>query len=85
VTAPDGTVYWGNNGLMDGVESKPGGSADRTNNIENVFLKNPAPGTWTFEVTAHRVSVDGHTETQREDVDFGLAVLGVKRPDAGGQ
>jgi len=38
VTAPDGTIYRGNNGLVDNLWSTPAGSWDRLNNVENVFI-----------------------------------------------
>ena len=45
VTAPDGTQYLGN--VFAGGWSQPGGSADRVNNPENVYVQSPAAGTWT--------------------------------------
>ena len=38
VTAPNGTVYWGNNNLENGVWSAAGGSEDMINSIECVFV-----------------------------------------------
>ncbi|MDG6219943.1 MAG: S8 family serine peptidase, partial [Candidatus Thermoplasmatota archaeon] len=60
VSAPDGTVYWGNNGLWDNLYSTSGtgintwstsGSyRDDLNNVENVFIDSPGSGIWTVEV-----------------------------------
>ena len=42
VTAPGGTVYWGNNGLLAGNWSTPGGTSNTVDTVENVFVENPA-------------------------------------------
>ncbi|MDQ0942785.1 S8 family serine peptidase [Streptomyces sp. V1I1] len=76
LTAPDGTVYWGNNGLAAGNWSTPGGSANTIDTVENVFIETPAAGTWTIEVIASQVNVDGHVETPATDADFALVATG---------
>ncbi|HEX6165105.1 MAG TPA: CARDB domain-containing protein [Vicinamibacterales bacterium] len=53
VVAPDGTTYKGN--AFAGGWSVPGGSADRLNNVENVFVYAAAAGTWTITVSAYNV------------------------------
>ncbi len=74
VTAPDGTVYWGNNGLLAGNWSTSGGVANTVDTVENVFVQAPAAGTWTVEVVATAVNVDGHVETAATDADYALVV-----------
>ncbi|MFS8104747.1 S8 family serine peptidase [Lentzea alba] len=74
VTAPNGTVYWGNNGLMGGNWSTAGGAANTVDTVENVFVQAPAAGTWTVEVLATSVNVDGHRETAATDADYALVV-----------
>ena len=54
VTAPGGTIYYGNN--FSGGWSVPGGSADRVNNVESVYIQNPAVGQWTVRVEGTNVS-----------------------------
>lgn len=76
VTAPDGTVYWGNQGLEDGNWSIAGGAEDDINPIECVFVQNPAPGVWRVDVKATLVAVDTHVETPAVDADYGLVVIG---------
>jgi hypothetical protein len=76
VTSPTGTVYWGNQGLLVGNVSTPGGAADTVNNVENVFINNPGQGIWTVEVSADDVNQDGHKETPQRDVDYALVVTG---------
>ena len=85
VTAPDNTVYWGNNGLLTGNYSTSGGSANTIDTLENVFVQNPASGIWAIEVTATSVAQDGHTETAGVDADFALVAsgLGAGRDDSG--
>lgn len=53
VTAPDGTTYLGN--VFSGGWTVPGGSADRINNVESVYVASPAAGDWTVEVSAFNV------------------------------
>lgn len=75
VTAPDGTVYFGNNGLLDGMYSKPGGEADRLDTVENVFVEKPAAGKWTIEVTAAAIN-QPLKEGGALEVPFALVVAG---------
>ncbi len=58
VTSPGGTVYRGNVGLVNNLWSSSGGSSDRLNNVENVFIQNPESGTWTIQVSAYNVAQD---------------------------
>jgi subtilisin family serine protease len=53
VTAPDGTEYRGN--VFSGGWSYPGGTADRTNNVENVYVADATSGTWTVQVRGFNV------------------------------
>ncbi|MEV6521070.1 proprotein convertase P-domain-containing protein [Longispora sp. NPDC051575] len=53
VVAPNGTVYRGN--VFAGGWTPAGGNADRRNNVENVYLQNPAAGTWTVRVRGFNV------------------------------
>ncbi len=56
VTAPDGTVYRGNNfGSFAAGQSLPGGTFDTTNTEEAVFLKSPMPGDWKVRVIGANV------------------------------
>lgn len=74
VTAPGGTVYWGNAGLMAGNYSTAGGAADARDTVECVMISGPQVGTWTVEVLATLVAQDSHVETPAIDADFGLCV-----------
>ncbi|MGW6444198.1 S8 family serine peptidase [Lentzea sp. NPDC055074] len=74
VTAPNGTVYWGNNGLLAGNWSTSGGVANTVDTVENVLVQTPAAGNWTVEVIATSVNVDGHVETAATDADYALVV-----------
>jgi len=53
ITAPDGTVYLGN--VFSGGWAVTGGSADRINNVENVYVQSATSGTWTVEVQGYNV------------------------------
>ncbi len=58
VTAPDGTVFRGNNfGSAAVGASVPGGTFDTTNPEEAVLLKSPQPGDWKVQVIAANVPV----------------------------
>jgi len=76
VTSPSGTIYWGNNGLLAGNWSTPGGSPNTIDTVENVFLFHPEAGVWTIDVIASEVNADSHVETSAVDADFALVVLG---------
>lgn len=77
VTEPNGTTYyWGNNGLDIGLWSTSGGSSNTIDTVENVFIQNPAVGTWTIQVLADEVVQDGHVETPAIDADYALIVSG---------
>ena len=91
VEAPDGTVYYGNNGLLTGNESTSGGLPNGVDTVENVWLTSPMEGVWTITVSADEVNEDGHPETvSTVDADFALVVSGGEDCpppafDAGGQ
>jgi hypothetical protein len=72
VISPTGTVYYGNNGLLDGVWSTPDGNPDTKNTVECVFVENPEPGAWTVEVHADEIIQDSHIETPELDADYAL-------------
>lgn len=76
LTAPDGTVYWGNNGLKAGNWSTSGGVSNTIDTVENVFIQNPTVGTWTIQVIAAEVNMDAHVETPEADADYALVVTG---------
>lgn len=78
VVAPDGQRFYGNHGLLDGNVSVAAGTPDRLNNVENVFLNNPAPGNWKVIVATHRIAWDQHSDTTAWDQNFGLVVYGVE-------
>ena len=79
VTSPGGgSSYWGNNGLLTGNWSTPGGTSNDLDVVENVFVQNPTAGVWTIEVIADEIIQDAHTETPAIDADFALVVRGVE-------
>ena len=53
VTAPDGTTYTGN--VFSAGWSATGGSADRVNNVENVYVSSAVAGTWTVTVAGFNI------------------------------
>ncbi|UCG70317.1 MAG: S8 family serine peptidase, partial [Thermoplasmata archaeon] len=77
VTDPDNNVYWGNYGLTTLKWSSQGGSPDSLNNVENVFIENPTPGTWTLEVIGANIPSDGETSTPEIDQAFALVASNV--------
>jgi len=76
VTAPSGTVYWGNNGLAAANTSTAGGVANTRDTVEMVLLNNPAAGRWRVEVIATSVVQDGWVGTPAMDAAYGLIVFG---------
>jgi hypothetical protein len=81
VISPGGMIYYGNQGLYEGVWSVPGGSPDTKNTEECVYVQMPQPGIWVVEVHADEIIQDGHVETPELDCDYALVVSGV---DQGG-
>jgi hypothetical protein len=79
VTAPNGDVYHGNNGLGvgGGMWSTPGGTANIVDTVENVFIQTPEGGNWTIEVTAAELVQDARAETDVIDADYALVASGV--------
>lgn len=76
VTSPGGTIYHGNNGLLAGNYSTAGGSPNTIDTVENVFISNPAAGSWTVQVTAAEINQDAHLATPEADAVFSLVVTG---------
>ncbi|MFO7677940.1 MAG: S8 family serine peptidase [Thermoplasmatota archaeon] len=76
VTSPSGTYYYGNNGLITGMWSEPGGDPDTKNTVECVFVENPEPGAWKIEISADEIIQDGHVQTPELDAVYALVVVG---------
>jgi len=76
VTSPSGVVYWGNNGLTASNVSTPGGVSNKVDTVENVFLTNPAAGTWTVEVMGDEIVQDAVPTTFVVDATYALVVSG---------
>ena len=72
MTSPGGAIYWGNNGLFAGNGSTLGGTSNARDTVENVFIQNPAAGTWTVQVTASAIDQDAHPATLAADAVFSL-------------
>jgi subtilisin-like proprotein convertase family protein len=81
LTSPSSVVYWGNNGLLEGNWSTPGGAANTIDTVENVFVQNPEPGVWTVAIIASEINEDGHVESPEIDADFALVVTGADLTD----
>ena len=67
VTAPDGTVYMGNN-FNSNAQSQEGGTNDTVNNVERFALNSPMVGYWSIEVRA--------SNTPSGPQDFALVARG---------
>lgn len=78
VTAPDGTIYFGNNGLSTAEWSTSGGAANTIDTVENVYIQTPQAGNWTVEVIASEINQDAKVETPAVDADFALVVSGIQ-------
>jgi len=53
VISPGGTTYIGN--VFSGGWSQAGGSADRTNNVENVYVQSAEAGAWSVSISGFNV------------------------------
>jgi hypothetical protein len=75
VTAPNGTVYWGNNGMLTSRWTTAGGTENNVDTLENVFIEAPATGLWIVEVSATELVQDARPETAGTiDADYALVV-----------
>ncbi|MCL4196966.1 MAG: S8 family serine peptidase [Phycisphaerales bacterium] len=77
VTAPDSTVYWGNNNMRNANYTAPGGSANTVDTVENVFVQSPMGGQWTIEVIASDINEDGDLRSPEIDSTFSLVASGI--------
>jgi hypothetical protein len=84
VTAPNGTFYYGNNGLTTGNYSTTGGSPNTIDTVECVFVQNPAAGQWTIEVIATLVAQDAHVSTGVVDASYALVAVPATSAGGGG-
>jgi len=71
VTAPGGAVYRGN--VFSGGWSQTGGSFDRRNNVENVYVQSAANGAWTVQVSGFNVPQSSQPFALVVDGVFGAA------------
>lgn len=77
LVAPDGTVHRGND--FSKGWSAPDGEADRLEVLENVYVEEPAAGTWTVRVAAHALPADGALgRGDTTDQDYTLVVTGTQ-------
>lgn len=76
VRAPNGTTYYGNNGLSAGLWSTAGGSPNTKDTVENVFVQNPIAGAWEVEVRGDNVNTNPLTGSPASSTDFALWATG---------
>jgi subtilisin family serine protease len=83
VVGPDGSLYRGNQfGAGESVPNAP--SSDKLNNVEGVFLSQPAPGDYLVRVRASKIVQDALSNTPAIDQDFALVMSGnLTRPGVG--
>ncbi|HAV64130.1 MAG TPA: hypothetical protein DCY13_17405 [Verrucomicrobiales bacterium] len=83
VIAPDGKRYRGNVFDIDGLSVPEQGAADRINNVEGIYIDDPAQGEWLVRVIARNVVEDARIDTLELDQDFALVVSAeLPAPDA---
>ena len=80
VTAPSGEIYWGNNGLEFGNWSRPGGTSNQVDTVENVFLETPDAGIWEIEVLGDEIVQDAYVQTAELDAVYALVASGGSLP-----
>ncbi len=83
VVAPDGTLYRGNQfGAGESVPNAP--TPDKLNNVEGIYLSQPAPGDYLVRVRGSKIVQDAITNTPAIDQDFALVSSGnLARPGTG--
>lgn len=80
VTAPGGAQYKGN--VFSGGWSQIGGSADRINNVENVYIASATAGTWTVEINGFNVPQGPQPFALVVDGTFGTPATNTPGPTA---
>lgn len=78
VTTPSGAVYWGNSGMSNANWTAVGGTENNVDTVENVFIQNPAAGTYTVQVIGSDINTDARPETAGINADFALVATGVQ-------
>jgi hypothetical protein len=83
VVAPDGTLYRGNQfGAGESVPNAP--TPDKLNNVEGIYLSQPAPGDYLVRVRGSKIVQDAVSNTPAIDQDFALVSSGnLSRPGTG--
>jgi subtilisin family serine protease len=83
VVGPDGSLYRGNQfGAGESVPNAP--TPDKLNNVEGVYLSQPAPGDYLVRVRGTKVVQDAVSNTPATDQDFALVSSGdLARPGTG--
>jgi len=83
LVAPDGTLYRGNQfGAGESVPNAP--TPDRLNNVEGIYLSQPAPGDYLVRVRGSKIVQDAVSNSPAIDQDFALVSSGdFVRPGAG--
>jgi hypothetical protein len=83
VVGPDGTLYRGNQfGAGESVPNAP--TPDKLNNVEGVYLSQPAPGDYLIRVRGSKIVEDAVSNTPAIDQDFALVSSGdLLRPGTG--
>ena len=83
VVAPDGTLYRGNQfGAGESVPNAP--TPDKLNNVEGIYLSQPAPGDYLVRVRGSKIVQDAVSNTPAIDQDFALVSSGnLARPGTG--
>ena len=75
VVVPDGTLYRGNQfGAGESVPNAP--TPDKINNVEGIYLSQPAPGDDPVRGGASKVVQDARLDTAAIDQDFALVSSG---------
>jgi len=74
----DKTIWWGNHGLLAGNYSTSGGSSNKVDPVENVFLQKPKGGVYIVDVMGKSIVRDTHKQTTVTDADYGLVISGIR-------
>jgi len=74
VTAPDGTLYRGNQ-FAAGESIPNAATSDNINNVEGVYISQPIPGDYLVRIRARNVVQDARFDTQAIDQDFALVIF----------
>ncbi len=83
LTAPNGVIRWGNNGLGGAGTggsnfNTTGGVSNKIDTVENIFVENPAAGTWIVDVFGDQIVQNARPGSTGISANYALWITGAQ-------